>query len=216
MPRCSFRQPNLRGCQDKRLHNLLPLVFRGRDAELFLEHHGEVALGAEAALVGDLGDGVLAALEEFGRTVELIGAEEVGGCLARQSLDLIIELGARDEQQLRDARHVELGVGKFLFHEFVEFFHEVLVLFGEGVLQWRVGRGEWRVERGVRGEELAHALAVLELRLDEGGEHGGVEGFGVGYVRFAPNRDTFMTAEKKKLCNLLIIRKNLLIFAVRN
>ena len=81
-------------CQDKRLHNGLPLVRRRRDTELFLEHHREVALGTEAALVGNLGYRMFAVLQQFCRTVELIGTEEVGGGLTRQSLDLIIELGA--------------------------------------------------------------------------------------------------------------------------
>ena len=101
----------------KRLHRVVSLpggalflIFRRGDAKLLLEDHGEVALGAEPALVGNLCNGIFTALEQFGSAIELVGAEEVGGCLARQSLDLIVEFGARDIEHLGDACDVEFGV----------------------------------------------------------------------------------------------------------
>ena len=48
----------------------------------------------------------------------------------------------------------------------------MLVLFGEGILHTLVLR-----RRGLR-QKLAHAVTVLQLRLDEGREHGRLEGLG--------------------------------------
>ena len=79
-------------CQDKRLHNLLTLIFCRGDTKLFLEDHREVTLGTETAHIGNLRHGMLSAFQQFSSTVELIGTEEVRGCLTCQTFDLIVEL----------------------------------------------------------------------------------------------------------------------------
>ena len=66
-----------------------------------------MALGTETALIGNFRHGVFPAFQQFGGTIEFIGTEEVRGCLACQTFDLIVELRTGDKQQFGDAGYVE-------------------------------------------------------------------------------------------------------------
>ena len=110
------------------------MIFAWRYPELLLEAGGEVGQRAESRQVRYLRNGIFSFLEQFGGTVQLVGLEEDAGILARQSLHLVVELGAGDFQQLGHARHVQFRVGKFGLHQAVEFGHEGVVLRGEHVL----------------------------------------------------------------------------------
>ena len=57
-------------CQDKRLHNILTLIFCRSDTELLLEDDREMALGAEATLVSNFGNGVFPDSYRLNKTIK--------------------------------------------------------------------------------------------------------------------------------------------------